>query len=66
MFKLIYRFFTSTPVKIFVRIIASLASAIVVVSGYLFILNMSTRGKEEDEEEILDPIEIIPEEQEEN
>lgn len=47
MLKLIYAFFTSKPVKLLIRIIASFASAIVVVSGYLFIVNLNEKNKEE-------------------
>lgn len=47
MLKLLQRIFTSKVVKVIVRIIASFASAIVVVSGYLFIVNMNERDREE-------------------
>ena len=65
MLKVIYRVFTSTPVKIVVRIIASFASAIVVVSGYLFLVNMSIRGKEDEEEPIAEevPVEWEPDDE---
>ena len=66
MLKVIYRVFTSTPVKIVVRIIASFASAIVVVSGYLFLVNMSIRGKEDEEEPLVEEFPVELESDEEN
>lgn len=46
MINFIHKIFTSRFLKIVVRIIASLASAIVVVSGYLFFINMQARHKD--------------------
>ena len=50
MFKLIYKFLTSPFFKILFKIIASLASAIAVISGYLFFVNMSSKHRQEDTE----------------
>jgi hypothetical protein len=43
MIRLIINFFNSRLFKIFIRVIGSLASAILVISGYLAFLNFSSR-----------------------
>ncbi len=48
MLKLIHTIFTSSVFKLFIRFLASLASAIAVISGYLIYLNMLAKNKEED------------------
>ncbi len=50
MFKLVYKFLSSPFLKILFKIIASLASAIAVISGYLFFVNMSSKHRQEDTE----------------
>ena len=43
MIRLIINFFNSRLFKIFIRVIGGLASAILVISGYLAFLNFSSR-----------------------
>ncbi len=56
MFKFIYRFFTSPFVKFVFKFIASLASALAVISGYLFFVNMNTKGRDEEINEMGDEL----------
>ena len=62
MLNLLNRFFKSRFLKILLRIVASLASAIVLISGLLFFMSLGTKAKddnspsikeEKDEEESL-------------
>lgn len=53
MMKLLHGFFTSSAFRLLIRIIASLASAIVVVSGYLFFVNLSSRTREDELTEVV-------------
>ncbi|MCG8339241.1 MAG: hypothetical protein MJE63_32440 [Proteobacteria bacterium] len=53
--------FQSTAVKLLFRFIASIASAIVVISGFLYIMNLGQREKEEDLEEQKEDVVIPPE-----
>lgn len=48
MFRLIYRLLTSPFVKFLFKFIASLTSAIAVISGYLFFVNMNTKSRDEE------------------
>ncbi len=70
MLKLIYNIFTSPFVKVLFKFIASLASAIAVISGYLVFVNRNYKGRQEDEKEQDDltgtpfDIEIPPEDEE--
>lgn len=52
MFKLIYNIFTSPFFKVFFKIIASLASAIAVISGYLFFVNRNIVKSRQDDPEL--------------
>lgn len=51
--------FQSTAVKLLFRLIASIASAIVVISGFLYVMNLGQREKEEDLEEQEEDV-VIP------
>lgn len=53
--------FQSTAVRLLFRFIASIASAIVVISGFLYIMNLGQREKEEDLEEQKEDVAIPPE-----
>jgi hypothetical protein len=46
MLKLIAKLFPVKAIKLFLRFLASLASAIVIVSGYLFFISNSERNEE--------------------
>lgn len=48
MFQLIKGIFTSRILRFLFRLVASLASAVLVVSGYLFFLSVNERHKEDD------------------
>ena len=52
--------FQSTAVKLLFRFIASIASAIVVISGFLYVMNLGQREKEEElekqEEDVVIPL----------
>ncbi len=48
MLNLLNRFFKSKAFKIFLRIIASLASAIVVISGLLFFMSLGSKMKDDE------------------
>jgi hypothetical protein len=62
MLNLLSKVFKSRAFKIMVRIIASLASAIVVISGLLFFMSLGSKDKEdaasiiEDDKDEPDPI----------
>ena len=51
--------FQSTAVKLLFRFIASIASAIVVISGFLYVMNLGQREKEEELEEQEEDV-VIP------
>ena len=61
MLKIFQMIFQSTAVKLLFRFIASIASAIVVISGFLYIMNLGQREKEEDLEEQKEDVVIPPE-----
>ncbi len=46
MLKLIVKLFPFRAIKLFLRFLAALASAIVIVSGYLFFISNSERNEE--------------------
>ncbi|MBT7155991.1 MAG: hypothetical protein HN945_26390 [Deltaproteobacteria bacterium] len=48
MLKLIARLFPLRAIKLFLRFLASLASAIVIVSGYLFFISNNGRDREDE------------------
>ncbi len=50
MLKIIQTIFQSTAIKFLFRLIASIASAIVMISGFLYLMNLGQREKEEDKD----------------
>jgi hypothetical protein len=52
MLKLLKKLIHSTAFKIIVQFLASLASAIVVISGFLVFLNLTKRNKDENVKEV--------------
>ncbi|MCP4296625.1 MAG: hypothetical protein GY786_13555 [Proteobacteria bacterium] len=57
MFQVIFKILNSKLLKFFVKVIGSLASAMIVISGYLAIVDQSSK-KKEFENEIDDPNDV--------
>jgi preprotein translocase subunit SecG len=64
MINLLIRFFKSGFFKLLMRITGSLATAVIVISGYLAILNLSTKyQKNQDSENSSEPEELESEQE---
>lgn len=65
MFRIIARIFNSKLLRILLKIIGSLASAMIVISGYLAIVDLSSKKKDAEAEiDELDKINQVPDEEE--